>query len=139
MRKHWFPLAAVLLLAVCSAGAEPQPYKNFKVTVFIPVQIVERMGHDPAWMESSWNEISSRLHVDKVFIENYRSGTMADDATLDRVKQFFQSHGVEKRFPSRRRGISTSSSSTTFFSITPRPTPISPPRATAPGMSSACG
>jgi hypothetical protein len=95
MRKHWFPLAAVLLLAVCSAGAEPQPYKNFKVTVFIPVQIVERMGHDPAWMESSWNEISSRLHVDKVFIENYRSGTMADDATLDRVKQFFQSHGVE--------------------------------------------
>ena len=95
MRKHWFPLAAVLLLAVCSAGAEPQPYKNFKVTVFIPVQIVERMGHDPAWMESSWNEISSRLHVDKVFIENYRSGTMADDATLDRVKRFFQSHGVE--------------------------------------------
>jgi hypothetical protein len=95
MRKHWFPLAMILLLAVSSAGAEPQPYKNFKVTIFIPVQIVERMGHDPAWMESSWNEISSRLHVDKVFIENFRSGTTADDATLDRVKQFFQSHGVE--------------------------------------------
>jgi hypothetical protein len=95
MRKHWFPVGAILLLAVSCAGAEPQPYKNFKVTVFIPVQIVERMGRDPAWMESSWKDISNRMHVDKIFIENYRSGTTADDATLDRVKQFFQSQGVE--------------------------------------------
>jgi hypothetical protein len=87
--------ALILLMAVSAAGAEPGRYKSFKVTVFIPVQVVERMGHDPAWMESSWKTISDRLHVDKVFIENYRSGTTADDATLDRVKQFFQSHGVE--------------------------------------------
>lgn len=53
------------------------------------------MGHDPAWMESSWTTISDRLHVDKVFIENYRSGVTADDATLDRVKHFFLSHSVE--------------------------------------------
>jgi hypothetical protein len=94
-RKHGSLAAVLLLMAVSAAGAETEPYKNFKVTVFIPVQVVERMGRDPAWMESGWKQISGRLHVDKVFIENYRSGTVADDATLDRVKQFFQSHGVQ--------------------------------------------
>ncbi len=94
MRRVWFAAVVIVLMAVSSAGAEPQPYQNFKVTIFIPVQVVERMDHDPAWMESSWETISSRLHVDKVFIENYRSGTSADDATLDHVKSFFQSHGV---------------------------------------------
>jgi hypothetical protein len=81
-------------MAVSSAGAEPQPYRSFKVTIYIPVQVVERMGRDPAWLESSWSSISSRLHVDEVFIETYRSGTSADDATLDPVKRFFASHGV---------------------------------------------
>lgn len=94
-RRYGSGAALILLMAVSVAGAEPERHKSFKVTVFIPVQVVEQMGHDPAWMESSWKTISDRLHVDKVFIENYRSGTTADDATLDRVKQFFQSHGVE--------------------------------------------
>ena len=95
-RKHCFSMAIalVLLLGPSSFGAEPQPYKSFKVTVYIPVQVVERMAHDPAWMQSSWNTISSRLHVDKVFIESYRSGVSADDATISRVKQFFVSRGV---------------------------------------------
>lgn len=95
IRRFGLAVAAALLAVISVAGAEPQPYKNFKVTVFIPVQIVNRMGQDPAWMESGWKDISSRIHVDKVFIENYRSGAEADDATLDRVKKFFQSQGVE--------------------------------------------
>ncbi|MEJ2010028.1 MAG: hypothetical protein P8Z30_18045 [Acidobacteriota bacterium] len=95
MRRLWFSGVAILLMAVCSAAAEPQPYKNFKVTVYIPVSIVERMAHNPAWLQSSWKTISNRLHVDKVFIETYRSGVSADDATVSQVKHFFQSHGVE--------------------------------------------
>ena len=94
MRRLWFAAVAILLMAISSTGAEPQPYRSFKVTVYIPVQVVERMDHDPAWLESSWNSISSRLHVDEVFIETYRSGTSADDATIDHVKRFFSSHGV---------------------------------------------
>jgi hypothetical protein len=76
------------------AGAEPRAYRNFKVTIFIPVYAVQRMEREPGWMQSSWNTISSRLHVDKVFIESYRSGTTADDAALDHVKSFFESQGV---------------------------------------------
>jgi hypothetical protein len=94
MRRLWFAAVAILLMAVSSAGAEPQPYRSFKVTVYIPVQVVERMDRDPAYLESTWNSISSRLHVDEVFIETYRSGTSADDAAIDHVKSFFSAHGV---------------------------------------------
>jgi hypothetical protein len=94
IRRLTITLMTVLLVAVCAAGAQPQPYKNFKVTVYIPVSVVEHMAHDPAWMQSSWKTISSRVHVDKVFIETYRGGVTADDATVSKVKQFFAAHGV---------------------------------------------
>jgi len=94
IRTLWLAALAIPLMAVSLVGAEPQSYRSFKVTVYIPVEVVERMEHDPAWMESSWSNISSRLHVDKVFIESYRSGTSADDSALDHVKRFFSSHGV---------------------------------------------
>lgn len=96
MIRHCFVATAIAMLLLCASAraAEPQPYQNFKVTVYIPVQVVERMAHDPAWMRSSWSTISSRLHVDKVFIESYRAGTSADDATISQVKDFFTSQHV---------------------------------------------
>ncbi|HXS20740.1 MAG TPA: hypothetical protein VN735_05880 [Steroidobacteraceae bacterium] len=103
LRRQWLIPAALLMLAAltgasqpCQAapGSAPQPFHSFKVTVYIPVQVVEHMAHDPAWMRSSWHTISSRLHVDQVFIEDYRSGLSADDATIEQVKQFFVSQGV---------------------------------------------
>ena len=94
IRRAWFAAVMVLGLAVASIGAEPQSYRTFKVTVYIPVQLVERMGRDAAWLDSSWSDISSRLHVDEVFIETYRGGTSADDATIDHVKHFFAAYGV---------------------------------------------
>lgn len=95
MTKQWLQLVlGTLFLGVLPLVAEPQPYRNFKVTVYIPVQVVERMNQDPSWMQSSWETISSRVHVDKVFIESYRGGVTADDAALSKVKQFFVSHHV---------------------------------------------
>ncbi len=94
IRKIAFSAAVMMFLAGTLAAAEPAAYKNFKVTVYIPVQVVNRMAKDPAWMESSWKTISSRLHVDRVFIESFRSGATADDAAIASVKKFFQSQGV---------------------------------------------
>ncbi|HEV2443720.1 MAG TPA: hypothetical protein VGT07_14435 [Steroidobacteraceae bacterium] len=104
LRRQWLIPAALLVLAAITSASEPcqaaprreapPPFHTFKVTVYIPVQAVERMGHDPAWMRSSWQTISSRLHVDQVFIEDYRSGVSADDATIEQVKRFFVSQGV---------------------------------------------
>ena len=94
LRRRGLCSAVILLMPPLLAGAEPQAYRNFKVSIFIPVYAVERMGRDPGWMQSSWSAISSRLHVDKVFIESYRSGMTADDAALAHVKSFFESKGV---------------------------------------------
>ena len=74
--------------------AAPPPHDQFHVAVYIPVFVVEKMK-DPAWLENSWNQLSSQVAVDKVYIETYRSGTIADDALLDSVKAFFTSHGVQ--------------------------------------------
>ncbi|HEX8757747.1 MAG TPA: hypothetical protein VF745_15530 [Steroidobacteraceae bacterium] len=103
-RKKWRAPAVLAVLAALGAApqpsraapgsAAPQPFHNFKVTVYIPVQAVEHMAHDPAWMRSSWQTISSRLHVDQVFIEDYRSGLSADDAQIAQVKRFFVAQGV---------------------------------------------
>ena len=102
-RRNWL-IPAVLFLAVITVAAapcravaghaSPRPFHTFKVTVYIPVQVVEHMAHDPAWMRASWQTISGRLHVDQVFIEDYRSGLSADDAAIAQVKQFFVSRGV---------------------------------------------
>ncbi len=50
---------------------------------------------DPAYLQKSWDDLSSQVKVDKVYIESYRSGVIADDALLETVKAFFAAHGVE--------------------------------------------
>ena len=72
----------------------PAANKNFKVAVYIPVSIVERM-RDPLYLNSTWAQISAGVKVDKVYIETYRSREMADGALIERVKKFFEDHGVE--------------------------------------------
>jgi hypothetical protein len=87
-----------LLVALVSAPlseATPAPaHDQFRVAVYIPVGVVEKMK-DPAYLEKSWEDITSQVKVDKVYIETYRSGTFADDALLETVKSFFVRHGVE--------------------------------------------
>ena len=72
----------------------PPPHDQFKVAVYIPVFVVEKMK-DPVYLESSWKQLSSQVRVDKVYIETYRSGTIADDSLLEAVKSYFTSRGVQ--------------------------------------------
>lgn len=88
-------LPIFFVLASFSLGAAPPPaHDQFKVAVYIPVGVVEQMK-DPAYIQKSWDSISSQVKVDKVYIETYRSGLVADDALIDSVKKFFVDHGVE--------------------------------------------
>ncbi|HUV69104.1 MAG TPA: hypothetical protein VMW15_05535 [Terracidiphilus sp.] len=89
-------LLPILLVLSCLhlSAAAPPDHDQFHVAVYIPVGVVEQMK-DPAYLQKSWKEISSQVKVDKVYIETYRSGLVADDALLDSVKKFFVSHGVE--------------------------------------------
>lgn len=90
-------LLVLLVLSVfcLPAGfAVPPAHDSFRVAVYIPVGQVERMK-DPAYLESSWQQLSRQVRVDKVYIETYRSGVIADDATLDSIKSFFVSKGIQ--------------------------------------------
>ncbi len=75
--------------------AAPAPdHDQFHVAVYIPVFVVQKMK-DAAYLQKSWDDLSSQVKVDRVYIETYRSGTIADDANLEQVKAFFASHHVE--------------------------------------------
>ena len=89
-------LALTMVLAlvlVPGAHAQPTP-AGFKTVVYIPVEITLKMKDRP-WLESSWATIHSQLHVDKVYLETYRSRKLADEALVAAVKKFFASQGVE--------------------------------------------
>jgi hypothetical protein len=93
-RSHLLAAAVFALLCVPSRAAAPA-HGQFKVAVYIPVFQVERMMKEPAYLKQSWDEISSQVRVDKVYIETYRSGEVADDAALENAKAFFKSRGIE--------------------------------------------
>lgn len=86
---------AILPLNAISAHATPPPdHDQFRVAVYIPVAVVQKMK-DPAYLEKSWSDLSSQIKVDKVYIETYRSGVIADDSNLDQVRAFFASRNVQ--------------------------------------------
>jgi hypothetical protein len=72
----------------------PDSSSPFKTVVYIPVQITLKMK-DRAWLESSWATLQSQLHVDKVYLETYRSRQLADESLVADVKKFFAGKGVE--------------------------------------------
>jgi hypothetical protein len=87
---------APALCAVTLASAQPAPggqYKNFAVSVYIPVGTVRHLA-DPAVLASEWEQISRQVKVDKVYIEAERDRVLADDALLERMKAFFTDRGV---------------------------------------------
>ncbi|MBT9332976.1 hypothetical protein [Paracidobacterium acidisoli] len=94
---RWF----LLVLCCCSlcqyfspsASAE-RGYKSFEVAVYVPEYVVEQMK-DSNYLQSTWKIINDQVKVDKVYLETYRSGRVADDQLLDQVKKFFVDRGVE--------------------------------------------
>ena len=87
-----FGLPFLCLLSPAPAAASG--YNNFKVAVYVPEYVVEQMK-DPNYLQSTWETISSQVKVDKVYLETYRSGRVADDPLLEQVKKFFVDRGVE--------------------------------------------
>ncbi len=81
-------IAGLLLLSSASA------YENFQVAVYCRAYEVREMA-DPAWLEARWQELSSQVHVDKIYLETHRDLIIVDDATLERAKKFFESRGVK--------------------------------------------
>ena len=89
-----FLILMVFSSATSSAVVAADSQKSFETVVYIPVAVTLKMK-DRKWLESSWATISSQVHVDKVYIESYRSRVLADDQVLEDTKKFFLDHGVK--------------------------------------------
>jgi hypothetical protein len=88
------PLSLLFAPVAPLFAAPPPDHDQFRVAVYIPVFVVQKMK-DSAYLQKSWDDLSSQVKVDKVYIETYRSGTIADDANLEQVKAFFASQHVQ--------------------------------------------
>ena len=78
--------------SLCSSAAGN--YKNFKVSVYTRAYEVQRMA-DPAWLDSTWNIISSQMKVDKIYLETHRDLNIVNADDMKRIIKFFKDRGVE--------------------------------------------
>jgi hypothetical protein len=90
------PLRLVALVS-CVATLLSAPlvaYDNFQVAVYCRAQEVNRMG-DTAWLEAKWKEVSSQVHVDKVYLETHRDTLLVSDQAIETAKKFFLDRGIK--------------------------------------------
>ncbi len=85
-------LLAGAITAPAAAGAGS--YRNFGVAVYCRVYEVRQMK-DPAYLENAWAAISPHVKISKVYLETHRDTIVADQATLDQARRFFDSKGVK--------------------------------------------
>lgn len=69
-------------------------HRNFKVAVYCTVRDVNNMA-DSTWLENSFKVLSNSILLDKVYLETFGSGTLADRGLLQKLKSFFKDKGIE--------------------------------------------
>ena len=93
-------MRAVLISAVAAAlsffgntASAADAYQSFKAAIYVTVNSTREMA-DPKAREQQYQRVAGQLHFDKVYIETYRGGTFADEASLESIKKFFKSKGI---------------------------------------------
>ncbi len=86
-------ILAVITLAAAAFAAPARAYEQFKVAVYCRAYEVREMA-DPAWLEARWRELSTQVHVDKIYLETHRDLVIVDSSTLEAAKAFFAARGV---------------------------------------------
>jgi len=76
-----------------ASSMKAQNYNGFRVSTYITAEDVNRMT-DAKWLDSVWTAISTRLKIDKVYIETHRDGKYTGEAALVAAKKFFTSKKV---------------------------------------------
>ena len=94
--KTYYLRRLLLLTMVLSATITIQAgkYKNFKVSTYIRAQDVARM-EDDKFLKSTWETVSNQVDLDKIYIETHRDAFTVPEKTLNKVKKFFLSKGLE--------------------------------------------
>jgi len=68
-------------------------YQHFDVSIYSTVYDVQKMA-DLDWLTERFDAISRVLHVDKIYLETHRDTVMAEEETMVRAREFFESRGV---------------------------------------------
>ena len=88
----------ILTVVICMTAAfvlQAKPnYKNFKVSVYTRAYEVRRMS-DQHWLDSTWKAISSKVDVDKIYLETHRDQLIVDRPTMEKAIRYFKSKGLE--------------------------------------------
>lgn len=69
------------------------PYKNFKVSVYITVQDVQKSSNIN-WLKKRITFLEKYVHIDKVYLETYRANLLADSTNIIRDKKYLESQGI---------------------------------------------
>jgi len=93
MQRSAIIALCITTLLIWASASWAGNYKNFSVAVYVPVGITREMK-DPAWLADHWSRIASRLKVDKVYLETYRSRQVVDEDSIEPIKKFFTDRGV---------------------------------------------
>ena len=75
------------------ATSSANRYQNFDVALYATVYDVRQMT-DLEWLKTSFDTITARLGVDKVYLETHRDTIVADEATIEQARAFFAERGV---------------------------------------------
>ncbi len=86
-----------------------EAYKNFTTAVYCVVDDVIRIK-DFEEFEKTFEHISGPVHIDKVYLEYWRSDKWADKEQMLRVKEFFENKGIKTS-----GGITTSAAGSEGF------------------------
>ena len=84
---------ATLIFAFCNTVFAGK-YQNFKVSTYIRAQDVARMADDK-FLNATWETVSSQVDLDKIYLETHRDAFTVDEKTMNKVKKFFLSKGLE--------------------------------------------
>jgi len=87
-------ILGTIIIIFSTFPASAKGYQNFKVAIYCRAQEVNQMG-DVNWLKSRWDEISSQVHVDKVYLETHRDVVLVDEKTIEAAKKFFRERGVQ--------------------------------------------
>lgn len=87
-------MAAVIGMTAAFALQAKPNYNNFKVSVYTRAYEVQKMA-DQHWLDSTWNAISSKVAVDKIYLETHRDQLIVDKATMKKAIKYFKDKGLE--------------------------------------------
>ncbi len=94
MANNLFKSILLVMSLLSATTTQAGKYQNFKVSTYIRAQDVARM-EDDKFLKSTWETVSNQVDLDKIYIETHRDAFIVPEKTLNKVKKFFLSKGLE--------------------------------------------